>query len=396
MTTESNSSEPKVNGNPLNNEFRAILIGSRGRLNGRVFSNKVLREILRRQHLQSYEAQNSDARKTEVILDVVKGRYRFYKKRNEKQHVSMDGSVSLDSLLRDGHIAQLPENDESERRIVCYLKKMMRQIRAESSRAARASKRLKKPAKKDSNKQRKSCRLPPGTVFVSDCTGERVYTPASAECWPGVEFGRFNSTNIQFLEKAKRGHYPQIVKNTKGLQYDNCGQSPGLINIFPSPINKETAKMALELETDILLRLQELGYDMSERVFYANRLGSSERGILQQAHVDLEEPEKFLSQRKAKCPIACLFPTSVEGCYLQVWPSGSGYGKIIRLELGEILFFMPCLVHAGGLGEGCPRVQAYITNEEGVNSFTHTTQYMRTPSMRYSDFCFSCVEKITS
>jgi hypothetical protein len=173
---------------------------------------------------------------------------------NEKQHVSsMDGSVSLDSLLRDGHIAQLPENDESKRKILCYLKKMMRQIRAESSMAARASKRLKMPAKKDSNNhQWNSCGLPPGTVFVSDCTGEQVYTPALAECWPGVEFGRFNSRNIQFLQKAKRGQYPQNVRNMKGLQFDNCGQLPGLINIFPSPINKETAKMALEVETDIL------------------------------------------------------------------------------------------------------------------------------------------------
>jgi hypothetical protein len=85
-----------------------------------------------------------------------------------------------------------------------------------------------------------------------------------------------------------------------------------------------------------------------------------------------KEPEKFLLERKAKCPIACQFPTSVEGCYLQVWLSGSGYGKIIHLELCEILFFMPFLAHAGGLGEGCPHVQAYIINEEGVNSFTHS------------------------
>jgi hypothetical protein len=139
----------------------------------------------------------------------------------------------------------------------------MRQIRAESSTAARASKRLKMPAKKDSDNQRKSCGLPPGSVFVSDCTGEQVYTPALAECWSGVQFRRFNSKNIQFLEKAKRGWYPQNVRNTMGLQFDNCAHSPGLINIFPSPINKETAKMALELETDILLWLQELGYDMS-------------------------------------------------------------------------------------------------------------------------------------
>jgi hypothetical protein len=282
MTTESNSNEPKVNSNALNNEFRAILIGLRGWLNGHVFSNKLLREIIQRKHLQSYEAQNSDAGKTKVILDVVKGRYRFYKKRNEKQHVSMDRSVSLDLLLRDRHISQLPENDESKRKIICYVKKTMRQIHAESSTAARASKRLKMPAKKDSNNQRKSCGLKPGTVFVLDCTGEWVYTPALAECWSGVEFRRFNSKNIQFLQKAKRGQYPQNVRNTMGLQFDNCGQSPGLINIFPSPINKETAKMALEVETDILLQLQELGYDISERVFYASRLGSSERGVLQQ------------------------------------------------------------------------------------------------------------------
>jgi hypothetical protein len=57
-----------------------MLIGSRGRLNGCMFSNKLLCEILRRQHLQSYEAQNSDAGKTKVVLDVVKGRYRFYKR----------------------------------------------------------------------------------------------------------------------------------------------------------------------------------------------------------------------------------------------------------------------------------------------------------------------------
>jgi hypothetical protein len=166
MTTESNSNEPKkVNSDALNNEFRAIhiLISSRGWLNGRMFSNKLLREILRRQHLQSYKAQNSDAGKTKVVLNVVKGRYRFYKKRNKKQHVSMDGSVSLDSLLRDGHIAQLPENDESKRKILCYLKKTMRQIHAESSTAARASKRLMMPAKKDSDNQWKSCGLPPGT-----------------------------------------------------------------------------------------------------------------------------------------------------------------------------------------------------------------------------------------
>jgi hypothetical protein len=41
-------------------------------------------------------------------------------------------------------------------------------------------------------------------------------------------------------------------------------------------------------------------------------------------------------------------------------------------------------------------ITAYIINKEGVNSFTHTTQYMRTPSMMYSDVCFPCVEKITS
>ncbi len=78
----------------------------------------------------------------------------------------MDGSVSLDSLLRDRHIAQLPENDKSKRKILCYLKKTMRQIHAESRMAARASKRLKMLEKKDSNNQRKSCGLPPGTVCV--------------------------------------------------------------------------------------------------------------------------------------------------------------------------------------------------------------------------------------
>jgi hypothetical protein len=33
-------------------------------------------------------------------------------------------------------------------------------------------------------------------------------------------------------------------------------------------------------------------------VFYASRLGSSERGVLQQAHIDFEEPEKFLQKEK--------------------------------------------------------------------------------------------------
>jgi hypothetical protein len=407
MATE-RKKEPKMKGGSFDDRFRAILIGSRGRINGKVFSNRTLREILRR-HLHLYEASPSDAGKTEVLLEIVNGRYRFYEKRAENQHVSMHESVTLDALLRERQIARLADDDESKKRIVRYLKGIMRQINAEGSNrgaqekmAERASKRLKSVEPhcrndtdmKDSRGQLLGCSLPPGTVFVSDCDGDKVHTPASADGWPGVEFGLFHPTSVKILEKAKRSQYPQTVKNTRGLKYDNCGQSPGLVHIFPNTNSKETAKMAMDLETDILLQLEDLGYDITQRSFYASRLGSSNKGVLQKAHVDLEEPEKFLTMKKAKLPVACLFPTSAQGCYLQVWPSGSGYGKIIRLELGEIMFFSPCLVHAGGLGEGCPRVQAYITDEERIDSFTHTTQYMRTKDMSYSDFCLSCVEKV--
>jgi hypothetical protein len=154
-----------------------------------------------------------------------------------------------------------------------------------------------------------------------------------------------------------------------------------------------TAGEALEIE--LLLQLKIFGYDSKGRRLYGNRIASTDNCEIQESHVDWKGADSFLLIPPKKCPIACLFPVSSKGCWIQLWPTGSGYSTVVRLEFGEVLFFEPFVVHAGGLGVDCPRVLAYIVDEHTMTGDIQVTQYIQDQrsGQRYSSFCKSCVEK---
>lgn len=71
-------------------------------------------------------------------------------------------------------------------------------------------------------------------------------------------------------------------------------------------------------------------------------------------------------------PLIVLFPISTDGMVVEVWPDQDGndpvVGKVVFLQLGQILVLRGDVVHAGGfsLGEStCPRVHLYLYRHPG-------------------------------
>lgn len=124
-------------------------------------------------------------------------------------------------------------------------------------------------------------------------------------------------------------------------------------------------------------------------------VNDGKRTKLQLPHVDVENLYECMRCKREHRHLVILFPITTEGAWLQVWPEGNGYGNIVRLELGEVLFFEPNIVHAGGLGESCPRVQAYLVKtDSGITYQKQATEHVHKDLNRpYADFCLSCVEK---
>jgi hypothetical protein len=194
------------------------------------------------------------------------------------------------------------------------------------------------------------------------------------------------SRDVVKLIKRKEGSYNGQVKDSKGLLYDNCSQTSDVGALFDP---KHIAK-ADDLKNELLTLVKLHGFDVTGRKIFPSRLYSSQKSKCppQNPHVDWMYPNQFFDMKKDQLPLACLFPTTTDGCWLQIWPA-PGYGRILRLEFGEVMFFLPYVIHGGGLGRGCPRVQAYITKDEAV----YITQYKETESNKqFSDFCFSSVE----
>lgn len=223
----------------------------------------------------------------------------------------------------------------------------------------------------------------------------------------GLTMYRFSETVVNTLPFVKRTACRGGVTNTKGLLYDNCSGPEGLQELF-SGMMAERCERAKYLENNLFHILQQEEYDFEGRQIAPCRLFTAEGAEPQKAHVDYLGLNGFCDYEKKRLPLTCLFPVTEQGAYIQVWPTGQGEGKIIRLELGEVMFFSPFLIHGGGLGDGCLRVQAYIYYNESWQSlgrrgsstqhYQQQTVYETETEQRiaYSMFCESCVERTST
>lgn len=372
---------------------RIPVLVTRGNQSGNTtFSNRHLLEYLN-SILPEYDEKTTKERVTFLKNDVM-GRYAFYK--NSEGGKAIRQGVPLEVLLRRGLVVHL-----SEKEYLKYMNKTIRNIRANNKKKSEElnvthGNRSQHLAHNGNQPSATNATLPKDTSFVAECEGQVVDTSAtlSEMVCPGVRCGNFSTSIFSIIKKIKQTDYPTSVREAPGLRYDNCDASPGMHHVFPRPGSRNAIRMGQDLQIDMLLQAEKMGYSKQRRVIYASRLRTDEKGKLQEAHSDCKKPQSFDSVDPGR-PVACLFPTTEEGCFIQLWPTGSGFGRIVRLELGEILFFEPHVIHAGGLGSGCPRVQAYLVNDEDIVGDVQVTQYYRDESqnLRFSDFCWSCVEK---
>jgi hypothetical protein len=380
-----------------------------------IFKNNNLHEYLkRRRHLYN------NASKVTKLIEDVKERYEFYERKDGNKK-TMPSDVSLSSLLQQGFVCIILGQTK---RINKYLRGIMRRIDSEQNLSVSAAERRvnRNPRQGQGHEARSNgargvtsgivsetvedesggevsvsdCPpLPQGVKLVRECGTHCVLSSATVRGWPGIHIGRFSDQAISHLQKVKQGGHPTCVRGTPGLLYDNCDNAPGLHKIFPRPLSRQAMTAGEALEIELLLQVKNFGYDSKGRRLYGNRLASTDNCEIQEAHVDWKGADSFLLIPPKKRPIACLFPVSSKGCWIQLWPTGSGYGTVVHLEFGEALFFEPFVVHAGGLGVDCPRVQAYIVDEHTMTGDIQVTQYIQDQrsGQRYSSFCKSCVEK---
>lgn len=380
----------------------AILI-SKGNLNNQVFGNGYLQRFLEQKHFQLYNSHAHQGKRAFVSQSVFDslGSFVFYKKMNTHICIPTSG-VTLHSLLQGGYIVE-----ENERATICeYLQRQFRRIRRKISTSngseSGAAVALRRSVRFTSDVAHSvspagSRSLPAGIQFVAACHGMKwsvddSYTARNFSS--ELKFATFANGVLPIITSIRTASRKAgQVKLAPGLGYDNLHDEPGFMAAFAKSDENDLspASNARIVAEELKARAAGLGYEVESREMYPSLLVTRDGAPPQKAHTDWRDSDNYLYCPSKDLPLALIFPTSSEGCYLQVWPSGSGYGRILHVALGEILFFTPRLVHAGGLGNGCPRVQAYMV-DPGTKGRVRGTHYSRN-GMEYSDFCWSCVEK---